>query len=128
MSTPSKNRLRVSRKPGRSVFQCLCSSQLSKHRLVPMAPPSSPSIPPDLWLLPALPASLSTYGSSQLVQHLSVPMAPHISYSIPQYLWLLPTLPVSLSTYGSPSIPQYLLAPPCTSHPIPYPKLLFPGS
>ena len=39
MSTPSKNRLRVSSKSGRSVVQCLC-------------------------LLPALPASLSTYGPS----------------------------------------------------------------
>ena len=39
MSTPSKNRLRVSSKSGKSVVQCL-------------------------WLLPSLPASLSTYGSS----------------------------------------------------------------
>ena len=68
MSTPSKNRLRVSRKPGRSVVQCL-------------------------WLLPAFTASLSTYGFSQLSQHPSVPMTP-----------------------------------PSTSHLIPYPKLLFPGS
>ena len=58
MSTRSKNRLRVSRKPGRSVVQCL-------------------------WLLPALPASLSTYGSSQLSQHSSVPMASPSSPSIP---------------------------------------------
>ena len=64
MSTPSKNRLRVSRKPGRSVVQCL-------------------------WLLPALPASLSTYGSSQLSQNPSVPMAPPSSPNIPQYLWIL---------------------------------------
>ena len=77
MSTPSKNRLTVSSKPGRSVVQCLCSSQLSQHPSVPMAPPSS--------------------------------------YSIPQYLWLS----------QHPSVP---MAPPCTSHPIPYPKLLLPGS
>ena len=53
-----KNRLRVSRKPGRSVVQCL-------------------------WLLPALPASLSTYVSSQFSQHSSVPMASPSSPSIP---------------------------------------------
>ena len=70
MSTPSKNRLRVSRKPGRSVVQCLW--------LLPALP-----------ALPALSASLSTYGSSQLSQHPSVPMAPPSSPSIPQYLWLL---------------------------------------
>ena len=70
MSTPSKNRLRVSRKPGRSVVQCLW--------LLPALP-----------ALPALSASLSTYGSSQLSQlsqlsqHPSVPMAPPSSPSIP---------------------------------------------
>ena len=82
MSTPSKNRLRVSRKPGRSVVQCLW--------LLPALP-----------ALPALSASLSTYGSSQLSQHLSILMAPPSSPRIPQYLWLLPALPTSLSTYGS---------------------------
>jgi hypothetical protein len=110
MSTPSKNRLRVSSKPGRSIFQCLCSSQLSqlsKHPSVPMAPPRSSSIPQYLWLLPALPSSLSNYGSSQLFQHPSIPMAPPSSSSIPQYLWLLPALPASLSTYGSSKLFQH---------------------
>ena len=64
-------------------------SQLSQHPSVPMAPPSSLSIPQYLWLLPALPASVNTYGSSQLSQHPSVPMAPPSSPRIPQYLWLL---------------------------------------
>jgi hypothetical protein len=79
MSTRSKNRLRVSRKPGRSVVQCL-------------------------WLLlalPALSASISTYGSSHspripqylwflpLSQYPSLLMAPPSSPSILQYLWLL---------------------------------------
>ena len=55
-----------SRKLGRSVVQYLWlrASQLSHHPSVPMAPPSSPSIPQYLWLLPGLPASFSTYGSS----------------------------------------------------------------
>ena len=106
MNTPSKNRLRVSRKPGRTVVQYL-------------------------WVFPALPASLSTYGSSQLSQHPSESMALPSSPSIPQYLWLLQALPASLSTYGSSQLSQHPSVPmalPSTSHPLLYPKLLFPGS
>jgi hypothetical protein len=75
MRTPSKNRPRVSRKPGRSVVQCLWLLPDLPASLSTMAPPSSTSIPLYLWLLPALPASLCTYGSFQLSQHPSVPMA-----------------------------------------------------
>ena len=69
MSAPSKNRtLDCVSSLGNwgGVLFSTCGSE----------PPSSPTIPQYLWLLPALPAFLSTYGSSQLAQHRSVSMAP----------------------------------------------------
>ena len=78
-----------------------------KSHSVPVAPPSSPSITQYLWLLPALPASLSTCGSS--------------------YPWLLPVLPASLSTRGSSQISQrHCDYSQCISL-CPYLKPFFPG-
>ena len=63
MSTPRTDLGSLGNQGG-VLFSACGSFQLSQHLSVPISPPSSPSIPQYLWLLPALPAFLSTHGSS----------------------------------------------------------------
>ena len=87
----------------------------SQHHPVPVALPSSPSIPQSLRLLSL---SLSPCGSSQ--HHLDPVAQP----SITQSLWFLPA---SFSPWGLVQHHSDSVAPPSSiSHPSSYPKLLPP--